>query len=205
MSQVDFRGRYAVLGYGSLIWDLDDLAPHVELPWEMSTGPALPMEFSRISPKRKLGLVAVLDATHGALCPTHAIVSVRSSITEVAEDLMRRERAKSPDQIGALCLRTGFRRAVADDVAARVESWCRARGAAGAVWTDLPPNFADRTGQAFSVDRGCAYLESLTGESRAEAVKYIHFAPAATDTPLRRRLSAQSWWLDAVRELVGES
>ena len=49
----------AILGYGSLIWDLEILAPHVAGNWEMRAGPSLPMEFSRISKKRKLGLVVL--------------------------------------------------------------------------------------------------------------------------------------------------
>ncbi|MEM7404134.1 MAG: hypothetical protein AAF458_02525 [Pseudomonadota bacterium] len=203
MSSVDFSGRFVVFGYGSLIWDLDDLAPHVELPWEMDTGPALPMEFSRVSPKRKLGLVAVLDADHGDPCPTHAIASVRNSIDAAAEDLKRRERASSVAKIGAVCMRTGLRRSFAAAVAKEVETWCRARNAAGAVWADLAPNFAEVTGHAFSVERACDYLKSLTGENRAEAVRYLHFAPPATDTPLRRRLAQELWWCEAVREVVG--
>ena len=36
---------YAILGWGSLLWDLDDLSPHVRGPWRVCAGPALPMEF----------------------------------------------------------------------------------------------------------------------------------------------------------------
>jgi hypothetical protein len=34
------------------------------------------MEFSRISPKRAMGLVVCLDPAAGVPCPTHAIGSV---------------------------------------------------------------------------------------------------------------------------------
>ena len=77
----------AVLGYGSLIWDLEILEPHVQGPWAMGGGPALPMEFSRISPKRKMGLVACLDPEHGVACPTHAIASRRDAVEAAAQDL----------------------------------------------------------------------------------------------------------------------
>ena len=77
---VSLEGRFAVLGYGSLIWDLDDLAPHVELPWAMGGGPLLPMEFSRISPKRKMGLLS-FSTDNGVPCPTHAIASVKTTFT----------------------------------------------------------------------------------------------------------------------------
>jgi hypothetical protein len=49
-------------------------------------------------------------------------------------------------------------------------------------------------GEAFSIERGAAYLRTLAGESLDEAVRYIENAPATTDTPLRRRLGADPWW-----------
>ena len=80
---------YAVLGWGSLIWDMENLAPHVRGDWAMGAGPALPMEFTRVSPKRKMGLVVCLDATHGSHCTTHAIASTKDGIQAVAIDLAR--------------------------------------------------------------------------------------------------------------------
>lgn len=188
------EGRYAVLGYGSLIWDLDDLAPHVELPWAMGGGPLLPMEFSRISPKRKMGLVVVLDPDNGVPCPTHAIASVKTDIHSVADDLMRRERAKSIEQIGAVCMNTGFVRTKMPSVGEAVKVWCETVGARGAVWTDLPQNFESETGQGFSLDTAIAYLRTLEGESLLEAKRYIDYAPEATATPLRHKLNNDSWW-----------
>ena len=94
--------EYAILGWGSLIWDLDNLAPHVEGEWRMADGPHLPMEFTRISPKRKLGLAVCIDPDHGVPCPTHAIRSTKSSLAEVRADLAARERAPV-EGIGAVC------------------------------------------------------------------------------------------------------
>ena len=186
------QGRYAVLGWGSLIWDLDDLAPKVSLPWQMEAGPRLPMEFSRISPKRKMGLVVCLDASAGVPCATHAIPSVRSEMADVIADLAARERA--PEQmIGGVCLSTGASQGRAE-IMDTVRNWCAATGWQGAVWTDLRPNFADHATAAFSLETALSYLRTLTGENLAEAVRYIHFAPAATDTPLRRMLAADPWW-----------
>ena len=67
-------------------------------------------------------------------------------------------------------------------------------GARGAVWTDLPGNFSDRVGQAFSLDAAVAYLKTLDGDSLEEAIRYIENAPAQTNTPLRRRLQTSEWW-----------
>ena len=189
-----FRGRIVVIGWGSLIWDLDDLAPHVEGEWRMRAGPELPFEFSRISPKRKRALVVCIDPAAGRNCPTNVILSRRSDIHEAAEDLRRRERAPAVALIGACCLRSGFLRSRTKEAASAVLSWVEAAGASGAVWTDLDANFASETGAPFSLDAAIAYLRSLEGESLEEARRYIANAPEATDTPLRRTLAAESWW-----------
>ncbi len=194
-------GTYAILGWGSLLWDLDDLAPKIRGGWKLRAGPSLPLEFSRISPKRLMSLVVVIDPEHGAPCPTHAIASIRSDIGSATEDLRARERASDASFIGAACLETGLRRAADPAIAEHVAGWCRETGARGAVWTDLPRNFEAHAGRPFDVPAGLAYLSALDGASAAEARRYIDSAPAETDTPLRRALSSQSWWrADAVKD-----
>ena len=186
------EGRYAVIGWGSLIWDLEILTPHVETPWQMEAGPRLPMEFSRVSPKRKMGLAVCLDPTHGDLCPTHVVPSRRQTLVEVIEDLAARERAPL-DRIGGVCLDTSTcqgRRFVSDLVAA----WCAEHGWRGAVWTDLASNFEEMCNRPYSVTQAKEYLQSLKGESLDEAVRYIANAPTTTDTPLRRALGREAWW-----------
>ena len=194
------KQSYVILGYGSLIWDLDDLAPHVELPWFMHQGPALPMEFSRISPKRKMGLAVVLDPDHGDLCDTHAVRSTKQDIHVAADDLKRRERATDIRFIGAVCLRTGFARSHYPTITKRVASWCEQNQVHGAVWTDLPRNFDTHTGEPFTLEAGKTYLQSLTGAGLREAVRNIDNAPEATNTPLRRMLKADAWWQGLPRE-----
>ena len=189
-----FTTKIAIIGWGSLIWDLDDLAPKVTGGWAMGAGPRLPLEFSRISAKRLMSLVVVIDPDHGAPCPSHAIASIRDDIHQAAEDLRARERAADIAQIGAVCAVSGFSRSAHPAIAACVADWCERTGARGAVWTDLPCTFEAETGQPFSVDAGLAYLRALTGASAAEARRYIDSAPAATDTALRRRLARAPWW-----------
>lgn len=191
---------YAIIGWGSLIWDLDTLEPHVRGDWAMGAGPRLPMEFSRVSPKRKRALAVCLDPVHGVDCITSAIVSARGRIGAAIEDLARRERAPM-EHIGALCLATGHVQGTKPEIAESVLRWCEADGWAGAVWTDLPSNFAEELGVEFTIPRAVAYLKSLEGESLDEAVRYIEQAPIATDTPLRRALAADAWWRGETRRL----
>ena len=192
--------RYAIIGWGSLIWDLDDLAPHVRGGWAMGAGPRLPMEFTRVSPKRKRALVVCLDPAHGVGCGTNVIASARDRIDAAVEDLARRERAPE-EHIGALCLESGHAQGSKPEVAEAVHRWCAAEGWAGAVWTDLPSNFEAELGEAFSIPRALSYLRTLESAARDEAVRYIEQAPALTDTPLRRALGADEWWLSEARRL----
>ncbi len=184
--------RIAILGWGSLLWDLDDLAPKVAGPWELRAGPHLPMEFSRVSPKRFLSLVVCLDPEHGVGCATHAIRSARSDVRMAVADLAARERAPLSRIGWADASGRGFGRM--PEVVAAVSAWCDERGWAAAVWTDLEPNFRETTGGAFTVPDGIAYLRTLGGGGLDEARRYIRQAPATTRTPLRRALACDPWW-----------
>ncbi|MCF6272165.1 MAG: hypothetical protein L3J37_03100 [Rhodobacteraceae bacterium] len=183
--------RIAIIGWGSLIWDLEILAPHVVGGWQMQAGPRLPMEFSRISPKRKMGLAVCLDPVAGVACKTHIIRSARSDIGAAIEDLRSRERAPIA-RIGAF--HQDFQHGRMPDVVEIMRAWCAANGWDGAVWTDLEPNFKAHTGHGFSVEAGIEYLKTLSGENLAEAHAYIENAPAQTTTPLRKRLARDEWW-----------
>ena len=185
-------GGIAILGWGSLLWDLDDLAPKVAGDWALRAGPRLAMEFSRISPKRRMSLVVCLDPDEGTPCATHAIRSRRTALGEAVADLAARERAPL-HRIG-WAEASGRGESRMPEVVAAVGAWCAAKGWDGAVWTDLEPNFRATTGEAFTVAAGLAYLRSLEGESLDEAQRYIRRAPWTTRTRLRRALSADPWW-----------
>ena len=133
-------GAIAILGWGSLIWDIDNLASKVTGDWRMAAGPRLPIEFSRISKKRRGGLTLVIDAGHGAEIPTHAIAHVGSDLAEARTDLALRERA--PEQYIGWAGRDSVWDA-ADPAAGAVRDWVRREGLGGAVWTALPGNFEE--------------------------------------------------------------
>ena len=188
----------AILGWGSLLWDLEILEPNTDGDWRMGAGPRLPMEFCRISPKRKMGLVVCLDAGHGVPCATHAIASRRGLVEEAQRDLAARERAP----LGMIGTATaGGEGQGRPEIRQIVSAWCVAHGWDAAVWTDLRGNFAEHRGEEFTLERGHAYLQTLQGPNLDEAVRYIALAPRETDTPLRRRLSDCTWWQGEVKRL----
>lgn len=183
--------RIAIIGWGSLIWDLEILKPHVAGEWQMEAGPRLPMEFSRVSPKRKLGLAVCLDPVAGVPCQTHIIRSTRGEMPAAVEDLRARERAPE-GRIGAY--HASFQHGRMPEVVALVRAWCEANDWDGAVWTDLEPNFKAHTKLEFSVAEGIRYLKTMRGENLEEAYAYIENAPVQTATPLRAALAKDAWW-----------
>ena len=182
----------AIIAYGSLIWDEDCLAPHITGGWARGTGPALPVEFSRISPKRKQALVLVIDETAPAPVPTSVTTSRRTCLHEAAHDLARREHAP----IGAIGMADGQRAMnCPESIGRRVNTWLAAQERFdAAVWTNLPGNFRAITGEDFSHARAIRWLQSLPRESLKEGWRYITFAPRETATPFRRHLQAHPWW-----------
>lgn len=192
------KGRYAIIGWGSLIWDLEILTPHVELPWRMDAGPSLPMEFSRISAKRKMGLAVCLDLVSGTPCPTHVVPSTRDTLVDAVTDLAARERAPF-ERIGGVCVHTDASQG-RPQFRNLIREWCLQNNWQGAVWTDLGSNFRELRSLTFSVTTAITYLQGLKGEGLDEAIRYIVSAPEATDTPLRRALAQNDWWRDQVQQ-----
>ena len=184
--------KIAVIGYGSLIWDLDDLEPKVNGDWQRGIGPQMPVEFARVSPKRKQALVLVIHQDVPNPSATSYIMSNKTSLELAVEDLAARERTDL-DHIG-YATRRGEMFSRNSGVAETAAEWVEQTGFDAAVWTDLDGNFDDHTGEDFSHEAGLAYLRTLTGHSLFEAWQYITYAPSETDTPFRRFLGTDSWW-----------
>lgn len=181
--------KIAIIGYGSLIWDIECLAPHVRGDWHLGGGPALPVEFSRISPKRKQALVLVVDEMLEHKCPTNVIESSRNQLDLAIADLAARERCGT--EMIRSCLRS---QPVESKAGEAVSGWLEACGFDAAIWTGLAANFERETGAPFSHSVGLDYLQTLRGEALSEAWRYITFAPDQTDTPFRRFLLTSDFW-----------
>ena len=185
--------KIAVIGFGSLLWDLDDLAPKVSGEWKMYEGPILPLEFSLVSRKRHYALALVIDYGDGAPCPTCVIDSVRSEIGAAIVDLANRERME-PTNIGFVDRNTGASHSHREETRNTFWNWIEDSTYDGAVWTDGERNFEALTGRAFSLKTAQDHLRSLQGISLEEARLYIRNAPARVETPLRRALEGAPWW-----------
>ena len=185
--------KIAVIGWGSLLWDLDDLTPHVSGDWQVADGPRLPFEFVRVSPKRKQALVVVIDENHGVHCTTSHIESTRDVLELTIEDLARRERTTT-QHIGYVSRDGTVTQSRHEFAAESVKGWLQRSRFDAAVWTDLAGNYLETLGEPFSVAGAIAYLSTLTGESLIEAHRYIESAPRNVETPLRAALREEAWW-----------
>ena len=184
---------FVIIGFGSLIWDLDVLESHVTGGWHYYSGPNLPLEFSLISKKRQQALALVIDCEWGVECPTSVIISKRAHVSEVVFDLAKREQTLA-ENIGFCQRDSELVRSRSKFVVGCVKNWLAGTQWVGAVWTDSPSNFKEKTQVGFSVPAALEYLQSLPNSSLIEAKRYIENAPDRVDTPLRRALAADSWW-----------
>lgn len=178
--------RIALLGWGSLLWDEDAEFDNRHGRWRLD-GPTLKLEFSRISKSRGGALTLVIDSENGMGAQVAWSLSRRDRIGSAAEDLRKREETHRR-HIGLYSV-AGDRCGRHADAIAAIEVWAGDRNLGGVVWTDLPNNFEDKTGERFSVGAAMRYLDTLRGDNREKAVRYIENAPAFVRTPLRTAFS----------------
>jgi hypothetical protein len=185
--------KIAILGWGSLLWDPRDL--QTAAPFERA-GPNLPIEFCRVSKNHRLTLI--IDETFGTLCQTYAATSACNNLDEAIENLRLREQMPSAADVGFVEIATDARSPIATErhphAIETIADWALNAGHDAVIWTALDSNFADRTGEPFSVNAAMRFLENLEQhdpEAFARALEYIRLAPAATQTPVRDAVAAQ--------------
>lgn len=184
--------RTAILGWGSLIWESRPDFDDQHLAWE-SDGPTLPLEFSRVSRTRLGALTLVLDRAAGQRCRVAHARSKRSDPEDVICDLRSRE-GTVRRHIGYLYTNGSRSRGREAELVEAICTWAQGRTIDAVVWTDLPSNFQETCGSAFSVEGAIRHVASLSSEGKARASEYVWRAPEFVDTPLRRALQAQSWF-----------
>src|SRR5215471_4240067 len=111
------RGEIRILGWGSLLWEQDQTIDKSAADrhenfrkqhdrWEPE-GPTLPLEFSRVSRRRKGALTIVIDRKNGTPIKVSSARSTRTALADAIKDLREREEAQSEEQIGYVDLFAG--------------------------------------------------------------------------------------------------
>jgi len=189
--------RIAILGWGSLIYDLGELESHVASDWK-DGGPQLPIEFSRVSSSRDGALTLVIDEENGVDIPTQYILSSRSNPEDAVCDLRDRE-GTVRRRIGILDFKNEVKKCRSSEVFTRIRDWATEKNLLAVVWTDLPSNFSkksktsDGRSARFSLDAAVEHLDLLDEKTRQKAKEYIRKAPEYVKTPLRDLLQDEGW------------
>jgi len=166
--------KIACLGWGSLIWKTGALP--VASQWHHD-GPAVPVEFVRISDGGELATAICLNAS-----PVPALWAwLNTASLEHACRALRIREAIPDSRADGVGMMT-----VTDTSVGPLAEWARAKGIEGVIWTGLPACMAGIEGRIPTLEEARHYLQQLTGETREHAYAYIEQVPAQIDTPYRR-------------------
>lgn len=183
--------KYAILGFGSLLWDEEPSFDKQHKTWS-SDGPKLKLEFSQIADAQEDGIALVIDPKMGELCQVAYTLSKRSEAADVICDLRAREETVLSN-IGYL-FRDGPAQYRDAATANGIWRWAMKKQLDGVIWTDTPSNFESVTGRRFSVKAALAYIRGLSPKIKAEVADYVWKAPDFVNTPLRRALQTPPWF-----------
>lgn len=176
------RMTIACLGWGSLIWDSQDLP--LASGW-FEDGPLLRVEFTRQSNNGRMTLV--LESSAPQIISLWAAMQAED-VASAKTALMAREGTTNGTHVASWSLGDPTPATIAD-----LPAWADAHGITGVVWTALPSRFNGRT-IVPTVDQVTAYLGGLDGGIRAEAEAYIRRAPRQVNTPYRRAIETALGW-----------
>ncbi len=188
------NNQIAILGWGSLIYELDSLKKYIELPWH-GGGPKLPIEFSRISTSRDRALTLVIDPQNGVETPTQYILSSRETPKDAALDLRERE-GTNINRIGIIDIEESYEYSQFPKIAKIIKQWINDLGFRAVIWTDLPSNFKENSdnNNNFSIENAINHLNGLSKSGEEKAKKYFRKVPKYVVTPLREKLIADNWY-----------
>lgn len=183
--------KIAILGWGSLIWEKCPEFDEWREDWCCDDGPAVKLEFSRISESRDGALTLVIDELNGDVCKVAYAISKRQYPDDSICDLRSRE--------GTSLRRIGYyfadgSRSGDPDIPESIRAWTNKTKLDVVVWTALPSNFREIRKKAFSVPEALSYLKTLTPEQKVRAAEYVWRAPQFIRTPLRRELEVEPWF-----------
>ncbi|WP_036167486.1 hypothetical protein [Massilia sp. 9096] len=176
--------KIACIAWGSLIWNPGPLK--LASAWRPD-GPPMPLEFVRDSDDSdELALVMHPPAP---LVPSYWALLDTDDIDEAREMLRQREkiRPEYPQWVGSLPNPHGLEQE-------RVAAWMRTKELDGAVWTSITAKFAGVGERSPSPHEAVAFLDSLSGQQRENAEKYIRQIPPEIRTLYRTLFEEKLGW-----------
>ena len=193
------------LGWGSLVWDPDDLpieqTDPVERAWLLD-GPHLPVEFARHSNGGRMTLVVVpgrrLVPVLWTLMLVRDLEAAKRSLA-MRECRRRDRRLVAADRIQRFVNEScGYGTRDGDSrgqCANLVRQWAARRDVEAVIWTDLPAKFNGINGQIPNAEEVIEFLRHREGQERQDAMEYIMRTPKQILTDYRRQIEAQLQWM----------
>ncbi len=175
--------KVAIIGWGSLIWRPGELL--IASRWHKN-GPALPVEFARVSRDGRLTLVIVEGV---ARVITLWALSAHDTVRDARENLRAREGA-APRDVASVTTDQPAETAIHE----AVRKWAIENSLDAAVWTALKPRKSSGVDGVMSVSEVIDHVNSLDRDVRQRAEKYVRNTPAQIETEMRRALRLQFGW-----------
>lgn len=177
--------KIAVLGWGSLIWDMEREFSVVYSEW-LSDGPILPIEFARVSSKYPLTLV-ILEGSKNVRTLWN-IVSA-NSLNVAIQSLSSREGLPSTKNISFIdCLNNTSSTTINSSHESILKQWCIEQKCDALIWTGLTSNFTKKTSKVLNIENVLYYLNNLTLDRKFLAKEYIFSAPSQIQTGFRKQI-----------------
>lgn len=179
--------KIACLGWGSLIWDPQNLP--VQKSW-FCDGPFLPIEYARHSSKRRITLV--LTPGKANVQSLWTLMQVNDLDTAIVS-LAKREgisEEKIQKDVG-YCYGTTKSDGESSEV---ITQWASRVGLDAVVWTALPPRFDKEDGKIPTAEDVISFLRKPSQKYPGKAEEYIRKTPRQIDTEYRRRIEAEFKW-----------
>ena len=188
------------LGWGSLIWRLDDLPVNGWRP----DGPCVRVEFVRQSQNGRLTLVL-----HGAADPVPSLWAQMKvkSLDEAVMALAKREGPAgrplgNPERdIGRWPDERRDEPTADPENILGLRTWAAEQDVDNVIWTALGSRFNGSEGEwPRTKEDAVAYLRSLTGDQRATAREYVRYAPQQIRTAYREHIAHCLGWKLAIAD-----
>lgn len=158
-----------------------------------TNGPLLPTEFAMVSSYGRLTLVLFQQAE--GVQALWAEMDM-ATVSEAIDNLRQREGSPNKDSIGCVDLNNpnNNNSKVVPGVLVVMKEWAQNNNLDAAIWTDLPPNFHEKTGMDFNENNVITYLSNLDDVHRKEAEKYVRRAPRQIRTRMRGKIEESLGW-----------
>jgi len=165
--------KIGYIAWGSLLWDFTKL--RLKYPWKDSNI-QLPLNFSRISDKGKGRLTLVIDKKNGKLNNVFLARTKSNDLNKAINQIKNREKTRKSN-IGYINLKDNTVRTklLNKEHIQNIKKLAIKNNLDAIIWTDIPPNFQEITGDKFNVTNATKYIESKKNKKKMyiKIIKYI--------------------------------